>query len=692
MCACLRNQADELILLPSLIEKAYLTILRSYAPPGSVPAEDLHALTAWLPEVIDLRQGSLQKEKTWQRIHRGWAEGRLLICAGTAAATAAQAQVEDEEEEQRMAALGPFGLVSAHSYAVLSLDTTTRTLTLMNPWRPADPGESSIKSSPFDMSWEDFCQHFATLHLAWNPIALFPHREEVHASWPTSPHTSASHQQGDNTTSASRIRNVAFTLRVTSDNSSDCRGDLSSTTPSEGKDEVWLHLSRHLTRTDQGTDDAQVRAPRRFIAIHVFEKSSSGQHTKAQQLDTRVVPLSSNGSSRNSRGDVYVDSAHHLIRFKPHFYLSSVLRSEQPGLASSQEPLGKDYEVVVSLHDGEDAKEGVNFTLRAWSTLPIALQDDDEEGEGSAARWETTVEGQWTESTSGGHQMTSTFHYNPQYLLIVPPNTPPSSISFTLTASPPSLPIHIYVLHSPSSSSHNDPQRVDTIEKASIVAESGPYAYGLTKARAHLPATPQGAAASYHVILSTYHAGTKGSFTLEMASKDVKVLLTQQRVIPLPGQVTLQHIPIEGAGMYHKRFKAAWDPTDGTAAGAPRFGHYGKNPTWVVRIGATDASSSSSVRCIFRLVVVAQQKNTTDEFKSTLPPINLSLFAETLAHEVATSGPYTGAPCGVAVHGARLQRGTEYLLVASTFQSGFHGPLDLLAWSEDRDWQVTRVV
>lgn len=708
MCACLRTQADQVILLPSFVEKAYLTILRSYAPPGSVPAEDLHVLTGWLPEVIDLRHHpSFQKEKTWQRIHRAWLKGWLLICAGTSSpsdASTSPSLAQGQEDQRRMTGGGPFGLVPAHSYAVLGLDSSPiRSLTLMNPWRLAAASAQTSTSTPFSMTWTDFCQHFATLHLAWSPKALFQHRQEVHASWPREVQTKLDSDADADSSPATRVRNVALTLKVTAAEEMQPQGD--DRALAEGRDEVWLHLCRHLSTTSQDLED--LKRDKRFIAVHIFQNSSStsssppSSHT-AQQ-DVRIVPLSSSGSrSSIENGGVYVDSAHHLVRFKPQFQLSSLLRAEQPGLSTSNrlQSLTKEYDIVVSLHGAAVDDDDVNFTLRAWSgSHPIALEDTADDG---ASAWHTSIQGQWNQSTSGGHQMSSTFHHNPQYLLTVPPNSPSSTVVFSLIASPPSLPVHAYLVHSPYSqegalaaSTSGTRRRVDSIEKANVVADSGTYSYGLAKFKAQLPSTPPGVTARYHLILSTYEAGTTGSFTLQMASSDVNVVVGSRPplVQSRPRQIQLQSIPIEGAGMYHKSFKAAWDVRDGTAAGAPRCGRYDDNPSWIIRVGGTEGScSSSTVRCILRLVAKPRPASDVDN-SDALPAINLSLFPgpPNAREETATTGPYASFPCGVALHDVRLQKGKEYVLVASTFQSGHQGQLELLAWSEARDWEMSRL-
>ncbi|CAO1627073.1 unnamed protein product [Sympodiomycopsis kandeliae] len=702
----------DLILLPSLVEKAYLTILTTYAPPGSVPAEDLHALTGWIPEVIHMNSRSqadqspmFQREMTWQRIKLGWSTGSLLICAGSSATSSPHLEEEDVE---RVASNGSSDLVPSHSYAVLDCreEGGVRQLTLMNPWRPKTSIAGNT-SKPFVMEWSQFCQSFSTLHLAWDPRALFTSRAEVHASWKKD---QAGLQDGlssidDAKRSSAVLHNVNFSLKVTWDDKgfkmSARRDHRLEDVPGDG--EIWLHLSRHLSATKQVADDRDQQE--HFIAIHIFESSATAQNQK----EVRVMPLA--GGRESSNGGIYVDSVHHLVRFRPNFFSSSILRSQEPGLKSSKsDPLIKEYNIVVSLHCPAAETKETNFTLRAWSSYALSLNDAAEDVDADQS-WTSSLHSSWNQLTSGGHRFHSTFHQNPQYTLAVPSDTPETTLTFTLMVTPPSLAAHLYLLHSPLqqnvSAATRHIRRIDSIEPSAVVAESGPYSYGLVKMKVDLPSTPPDGdqLTIYHLVVSTYHPGSAGHFKLQISSPQSKVKIFQQPSSNLSytpqhkDSLILQPSSMEGAGMFHKQFEARWDQNDGTAAGAPRFGKYNANPTWIIRFRQDDhpqTSQLTAVRCVFRLVSTA--KCSADEHAAhadpSSSPINLSIFdnAPSNGQEIATTGPYTSSPCGVAIHDIRLKYGKEYRIVASSFHQGYEGTFKLLLWSETISWSVLRVV
>lgn len=63
------------------------------------------------------------------------------------------------------------------------------------------------------------------------------------------------------------------------------------------------------------------------------------------------------------------------MRFKPSFFLDSLLRSDQPPSAQAA-GASKEYQIVLSLHaPAEEEGEDVNFTLRAWSRYEVSLDE-----------------------------------------------------------------------------------------------------------------------------------------------------------------------------------------------------------------------------------------------------------------------------------------------------------------------------
>lgn len=292
-------------LLPSLLEKAFLTILGTYAPAGSIPAIDLHALTGWLPEIVQIEttndstsegSGSFPREKTWQRLWRGLKNGSVLACAGTGN-TSPRGRILDEGErnEAEMAGQGPLRLVPGHSYSILNVETDPQTgqrqILLLNPWRPA-AHQRSESALPFKFSWDDFCSHFSTLHLAWDPVALFGPPAEVFASWKHTEEADAGSNETGTDSQLGVIRNLNFMLRTTA-----VKQPKTAESITEGAKEVWLHLSRSIKST---------KSPEKyFIAMHVFEQSGPGSSSGTSPQLSRVIPIGGHRQGAVSSIDHY---------------------------------------------------------------------------------------------------------------------------------------------------------------------------------------------------------------------------------------------------------------------------------------------------------------------------------------------------------------------------------------------------
>ncbi|CAO1631872.1 unnamed protein product [Parajaminaea phylloscopi] len=747
VCASVTHPGGRLVLLPALLEKAYLTVLRSYAPHGSVPAEDLHVLTGWLPEVCALPGSQsapsantvlFHKERLWHRILRGWKEGSLLICGGTSKNPPAPESSGDQTA---------LTLVPGHTYSVLELSCVDdkRSLLLMNPWRSSP--KTSQKSSLLTLSWDEFCAGFGSLHLAWNPATLFEHVCEVHTCW--SPDESVD-GAGPEARNGQSLRDVEILMTV-SQTRDDRRGNR------EGSQEVWLHLTRHFPG-DLPT--LERTASKQYIALHVFEQHSTSGNS-ASFRETRVIPL---GGDREGYSD-YVDSAHHLVRFNPSFVVNRVLREDQIDSSRAAHSLEKQYKIVASLHDSDgESQQAVNFTLRAWSEHSLTFSEPVLAGvDGAAGKWSGNLKGSWSSpTTAGGSADSPSYHRNPQYLISVPPGTPLTNLHIALQTTPP-VPCHIAVVHARSQvSKPHDSIRVDRVDRADIVADSGPYSQGLTRTVANLAPTGPTAPARYIVVVSTFEADQEASFTLSLSSK--QKLTTSQRPLAstLCGNtgarptsrgseasnepaIMIQPLLPEGAGLFAKTITGKWDLGRGNAAGAPRWGRYDANPKWLLYTH-TDSSKggSDAVRsvpsphavdydkAVFRLTAVAATRDkpagksgelhesselsdaaSQDEASSSLsspPAINLSLFSATidsgsgqirLDREIATTGPYTVSKCGVALHDVRLphrllaagdgaaaesEGASRLVLVASTFDANIEADFTLNGWCGSRSW------
>lgn len=108
----------------SLLEKAYLKLMGgTYSFPGSNSSIDLNALTGWIPDRIDLDNGSFDGIKTMRNLAEKFTAGRALI-------TVATGDLSDELSDR-------CGLVNNHAYALLDIRFVQNKILLLlkNPWR-----------------------------------------------------------------------------------------------------------------------------------------------------------------------------------------------------------------------------------------------------------------------------------------------------------------------------------------------------------------------------------------------------------------------------------------------------------------------------------------------------------------------------------------------------------------------------
>ncbi|GAA5855375.1 hypothetical protein JCM5353_001745 [Sporobolomyces roseus] len=205
-------------LWPALIEKAYLSLSGSYEYPGSNSADDLYALTGWLPEHISLRQG-YRSEATWLRLRKAFELGKCVLTVGTGKA------LDDFLEAA--------GLVPSHSYAVLDMRERNgvREVEVINPWpnsrstwsddlRSSLPGDRDSRTLLVD--WEEIGSHFAAIHASWDPT-VFDHSDTAHLSVPAT--------TSESSITKTRRHSEILRLRVTP----------TSTRSSE----TWFFVARH---------------------------------------------------------------------------------------------------------------------------------------------------------------------------------------------------------------------------------------------------------------------------------------------------------------------------------------------------------------------------------------------------------------------------------------------------------------
>ncbi|KAE9408723.1 hypothetical protein BT96DRAFT_807713, partial [Gymnopus androsaceus JB14] len=204
---------------PSILEKGYMVLMGGYDFPGSNSAIDLHALTGWIPEHIDIKRSNFEGEKTWTRILEGFVGGRCMLTFGTGS----NANIRWRDAS----------LLSTHSYAVIDVreEETGRFVTILDSWVHSESADAVLGPNVLEIPWLDVLDVFDGIYLNWDP-QVWPSKLTYHAIW------------------RARTDKKACTHHV--------RAKIQSTGSDGG--EIWVLLTRHVNDT---------RKPATFIACNV---------------------------------------------------------------------------------------------------------------------------------------------------------------------------------------------------------------------------------------------------------------------------------------------------------------------------------------------------------------------------------------------------------------------------------------
>ncbi|KAK7057703.1 calpain catalytic domain-containing protein [Favolaschia claudopus] len=256
-------------LWPSLLEKGYMKLMGGYDFPGSNSSIDLHALVGWIPEHLEIKSASFEREATWTRLVNAFRTGKCMLTVGTGI---------NPHITWRGVKLLP-----SHSYAVIDVkeedeNNTYRGFTVLDSWEAtssdnadaehvagADPEQSS---GMLEIPWTEVLDVFDSVYVSWDP-RIWANTLSFHGTWK---------QTGSGDQRAVRH------LRLTFTRTDDCP-----------QQEMWILLTRHVADTRRTSDFISLRAE---LEEHLAGSTDISEPTK----------LATKGT--------YTNSTHVLVRAK----------------------------------------------------------------------------------------------------------------------------------------------------------------------------------------------------------------------------------------------------------------------------------------------------------------------------------------------------------------------------------------
>ncbi|KAF9228468.1 cysteine proteinase [Gyrodon lividus] len=669
---------------PALIEKAYMKLMGGYDFPGSNSAIDLHVLTGWIPEHIELQSASFERERTWRRLLDEFSKGYCVLTVGTDAKT--MRKVEGVK------------LLPSHNYAVVDVRETEdeRWMTLLDSRVPvtcqpvhshSEDGErrassdTDTNSRMLDMRWDAICATFEGVYVNWDP-ALFKSELSFHGVWKP--------ENADDKVQAS-IRHLQLLYTYQAPESSSSDGISSSTAPLNIDKDILVLLTRHLSETRRAAEYV-------LLTVRAEDEDDSG----AVGMNTSGIEVKG----------TYTTSSHVLVGTKVRENPASLHTSQStppPSHANSSASWPSSMDSVspsppaqisgaLSIFASYDGPfDDVFFSVNVFCGAGVEVRWNEDAGIGDSVGgvggakgggFTVKTEGTLTTKNAGGNHTHPTYMLNPQWHLRIHEDnggpterrvassssgkghlnglvggskaaggtgkTEREKASVVLSAQGPrEVPLNVTVVWSSG-------ERVVELAQKEVVTSSGAYTYG------HARATASMAAGDYTVVLSAFEPQIHlGAFTLK---------------VECSRQIDFTAIPQEGAGMYSRVAKGEWD--ERTAVGGPSHGRYHVNPIYEVQI-------PSRARFGARLHLISP---------SPAASLNLSLFpalasstseVPPLDRPMASSGPYSDALPGVDIPARMLSAG-KYWLVPSTWAAGVQAAFRLVVYCSDSGCVVTR--
>ena len=360
----------------SIIEKAYMKVNGGYDFPGSNSGIDMYALTGWIPEQFNThdKSGDFDPKRLWERMLSASKYGDCLLTV----ATGELAELKGREEEE-------VGLVRTHAYAVLQvreISGNRKLLQLKNPWAKLqwkgaysandpkwkDPAlRKALNYEPanytgahdngiFWIDYDSLLRFFQGVYLNWNP-SLFAHTTSHHGQWPK--RTPIAGIVRDDGANLGRNPQYACTVNV----------------PQGAPAAVWILLSRHTVRQDQGKDD--------FLTVHVFKERGGFRCYYLEKCWQQGV---------------YSNRPHCLVQF-----------DLPPG----------NHKLTLALAQYKPVPHQVDYTMRVYSMAPFTLRSLP-----FHMRETKRLNASWKGITAGGCANYDTVVDNPRILLTVESGQP----------------------------------------------------------------------------------------------------------------------------------------------------------------------------------------------------------------------------------------------------------------------------
>ncbi|KAG8733491.1 cysteine protease [Ceratobasidium sp. 423] len=261
-----------------------------------------------------------------------------------------------------------------------------------------------------------------------------------------------------------------------------------------------------------------------FIALHHFSHTEAGKSPRADQIPNKAPCVRITTTA-------LVDETHDAqVRIKD---------------APSNEIIS-----LITARDGSGPEIG--YTLSIYSHASIEA-----EAVTKILGYIKTAKGTFTSKSAGGNASLPTFMNNPQYRVRIGSSVAGArervSVKLAVEGAR-TLPLNLKLVWSGG-------KRVSDVVTGDIVLDSGACNFGLACAEGEVQS------GDYTLVVSSFRAGQQGEYALRVES-DAGVEIIQ--------------LPPEGAGMFHKTIKGAWDTA--SAAGGPSSGKYESNPTFEITV------------------------------------------------------------------------------------------------------------